>query len=164
MSLSPPFLGIQNSDGLRGAPHLSTIHATAGPAGTGGQQELGMMGKPCSQFRRELPAESSLEELRGRSLCSSPLQPKSDSVTAETCLLAKVFHSSYRHPQVKWWFQRSFASLTPAVWASPHKPPSASSTPQRDGSRCPSLCRAWPSMDRRSGRGITWCRKTSASI
>uniref|UniRef100_A0A8C8DU98 Centrosomal protein of 192 kDa n=1 Tax=Oryzias sinensis TaxID=183150 RepID=A0A8C8DU98_9TELE len=85
MSLFLPFLGIQNCDVLRGAPHPSTIHATAGPAGTGGQQELGMMGKPCSQFRREPPAESSLEELRGRSFCSSPLQPKSDSVTAESC-------------------------------------------------------------------------------
>ncbi|XP_078789454.1 centrosomal protein of 192 kDa isoform X4 [Oryzias latipes] len=98
---SIPSTGIQNSDGLRGAPHLSTIHATAGPAGTGGQQELGMMGKPCSQFRRELPAESSLEELRGQVVVPEELRfPYACCVGIAAQTSLSLFNPSERWQQV----------------------------------------------------------------
>ncbi|XP_024120466.1 centrosomal protein of 192 kDa, partial [Oryzias melastigma] len=99
---SVPSTGIQSSDVMmRGGPPSSTVHVTTGPAVPQCQQEMGMMGKPCSQFRREPPVASSLEELRGQVVVPEELRfPHACCVGIAAQTSLSLFNPSERWQQV----------------------------------------------------------------
>uniref|UniRef100_A0A3B3D6E5 Centrosomal protein 192 n=1 Tax=Oryzias melastigma TaxID=30732 RepID=A0A3B3D6E5_ORYME len=99
---SVPSTGIQSSDVMmRGGPPSSTVHVTAGSAVPQCQQEMGMMGKPCSQFRREPPVASSLEELRGQVVVPEELRfPHACCVGIAAQTSLSLFNPSERWQQV----------------------------------------------------------------